>query len=79
MGLLHLFSQFYLQISIIADDTPPFWYAVFSGDLDGAQYAKGRYAVRRDSVKSYADINFYFKKVQSSLKKSTTHVTYKVK
>ena len=39
-------------------DTPPFWYAVFRGDLDGTQYAKGRYAVRRNSVISYADINF---------------------
>jgi len=41
-------------------DTPPFWYAVFRGDLDGTQYAKGRYAVRRNSVISYADIIFYF-------------------
>jgi len=47
-------------------DTPPFWYAVFRGDLDGTQYAKGRYAVRRNFVISYADINFYFKKVQFS-------------
>jgi len=42
------------------------------------RYAKGRYAVRRNSVISYADINFYFKKVQFTLK-NTTHVTYKVK
>jgi len=49
--------------------TPHFWYAVFRGDLDGTQYAKGRYAVRRNSVILYADINFYFKKVQFSLKK----------
>jgi len=47
-------------------DTPPFWYAVFRGDLDSMQYAKGRYAVRRNFVISYADINFYFKKVQFS-------------
>jgi len=39
---------------------PPFWYAVFRGCLDGMQYAKGRYAVRKNSVISYADINFYF-------------------
>jgi len=58
--------------------TPPFWYAVFRGNLDGTQYAKGRYAVRRNSVISYADINFYFKKVQF-LSKNTTRMTYKVK
>ena len=58
--------------------TPPFWYAVFKGDLDGTQYAKGRYAVRRNSVISYADINLNFKKVQFS-SKNTTHMTYKVK
>ena len=40
--------------------TPPFWYAVFRGCLDGTQYAKGRYAVRNNFVISYADINFYF-------------------
>ena len=28
-------------------DTPPFWYAVFRGVLDGTQYAKGWYAVHR--------------------------------
>ena len=54
--------------------TPPsFWYAIFRGNLDGTHYAKGRYAVRRNSVISYADINFYFKKVQFSLKKHNTH------
>ena len=58
--------------------TFPFWYAVFRGDLDGTQYAKSRYAVRRNSVISYADINFYFKKVQFS-SKNTAHMTYKVK
>jgi len=52
--------------------TPPFWYAVFRGDLDGTQYAKGRYAVRRNSVILYAYINLYFKKVQISLKKHNT-------
>jgi len=58
--------------------TPPLWYAVFRGDLDGTQYAKGRYAVRRNYVISYAFINFYFKKVKFS-SKNTTHMTYKVK
>ena len=58
-------------------DTPPFWYAVFRGE-DHGQYAKGRYAVRRNSVISYADIIFYFKKVPFS-SKNTTHMTYKVK
>ena len=28
------------------------------GGLDGTQYAKGRYAVRKNPVISYADINF---------------------
>ena len=37
---------------------PPFWYAVFRGCLGGTQYAKGRYAVRKNPVISYADINF---------------------
>ena len=58
--------------------TPPIWYAVFRGGLDGTQYAKSWYAVRRNSVISYADINFYVKKDQFSSRK-TTHVTYKVK
>ena len=53
---------------------PPFWYAVFRRVLDGTQYAKGWYAVRRNSVISYADINFYFKKVQFS-SRNTSHVT----
>ena len=35
-------------------DTPPLWYAVFSGVLGRTQYAKGQYAVRNNSVKSYA-------------------------
>jgi len=30
------------------------------GDLDGTQYANDRYAVRKNSVISYADSNFYF-------------------
>jgi len=53
-------------------DTPPLWYAVFKGDLDGTQYAKGRFAVRRNSVISYADINLYFKKIQFSSKTQHT-------
>ena len=43
-------------------DPPPFYYAVFRGVLDGTQYAKGRYAVRKNPVISYADIDFYFKR-----------------
>ena len=58
--------------------TPPFWYAVFREVLDGTQYAKGWYAVRRNSVISYVDINFYFKKVQFS-SRNISHVTNKVK
>ena len=59
--------------------TPPFWYTVFrGGGLDGTQYAKGRYAVRKYPVISYADIDFYFKQVQFS-SRNTTNVTYKVK
>jgi len=60
--------------------TPPthFWYAVFRWVLDGTQYERGWCAVRRNSVISYADIIFYFKKVQFS-SRNTTQVTYKVK
>ena len=61
----------YLHQTLLLRVTPPFWYAVFRRDLDGMQYAKGRYAVRRNSVTSYADINFYFKKVQFHKKKHT--------
>jgi len=57
--------------------TSPLWYAVFSF-LHGTQYAKGRYAVRINSVISYADINVYFKMVQCS-SRNTTQVTDKVK
>ena len=45
------------------------WIRHCRGYLDGTQYAKGRYAVRKNYVISYAYINFYFKKVQFSLKK----------
>ena len=41
--------------------TPPFWYAVLiEGFFNGTQYAKGWYALRRNSVISYADIIFSF-------------------
>ena len=53
-------------------DNPPFGTQYSGGDLDGTQYAMGRYAVRRNSVISYADINFYFKKVQFSSKTQHT-------
>jgi len=46
--------------------------------LDGKQYAKGRYAVRKNPVISYADIIFYFKKKKNS-SRNTTKLTYKVK
>jgi len=58
---------------------PPTFCTQYSGGgLDGTQYAKGRYAVRKNSDILYADINFYYKKVQFS-SKNTTHMTYKVK
>ena len=69
----------YLARSIQEGDTPPpFGTQYLGGDLDGTQYAKGRYAICRNSVISYADINFYIKKVQFS-SKNTTHMIYKVK
>ena len=43
------------------------------------RYAVRKGSVRRNSVISYADFNFYFKKVQFSFKKNTTHLAYKVK
>jgi len=52
--------------SFFEGDTPPPFCTKYSGVLDGTQYAKGRYAVRKNPVMSYADINFYFKKVQFS-------------
>ena len=58
--------------------TPPFWYAVFWGCLGGTQYAKGRYAIHKNPVISYADMNIYFKKVQFS-SRNTKNVTNKVK
>ena len=66
--------MFYL-VSLLKRVPPPaFWYAVFMGFFGGTQYAKGWYAVRRNSVISYADINFCFKKVQFS-SRNTSHVT----
>ena len=52
---------------------PVFWYAVFSF-LDGTQYAKGRYAVRKNPVVSYADNKFYSKKVQFSSRNTINEV-----
>ena len=52
-------------------DTPLLVRSIQGGGLDGTQYAKGRYAVRRNSVISYADINFYLKKVH--FHKKTQH------
>ena len=40
-------------------DTPPFWYAVFRGEFKTVRSAPmGPYAVRINSVISYADIIF---------------------
>jgi len=47
------------EVLMVEGDTP-LWYAVFRECLDGTQYAKGRYAVRKNPVISYADIYFYF-------------------
>ena len=54
----------------------PVWYAVF---LDGTQYAKGRYAVRKNPV-IYRTQTFIFtlKKVQFS-SRNTKNAAYKVK
>jgi len=70
----------YMYITAIGegDTPPPFGTQYSEGGLDGTQYAKGWYAVRRNSVISYADINFYFKNVQFP-SRNTTKVTYKVK
>ena len=71
-------SKFKCISPLCEGGTPPFWCAVFRGVLDGTHYAKGRYAVCTNPVISYADIKFYFKKVQFS-SRNTTNVTYKVK
>jgi len=50
----------------------PFWYAVFRGGgrgLDGTQYAKCPFAVRINSVISYANIIFLVLKGQLFIKK----------
>ena len=45
---------------VICEGDTPYWYAIFSGGgVDGTQYEKSRYAVRKNPVISYADINFY--------------------
>ena len=60
---------------MVEGDTPPPFGTQYSGFFsDGTQYAKGWYAVRRNSVISYADISFYVKKVQFS-SRNTSHVT----
>ena len=50
-------ANFVLKLLSIKSEwgwNPPFWYAVFRGGLGRTQYAKGQYAVRNNSVKSYA-------------------------
>ena len=47
--------------SIIEGDTPPHFGTQYSGGCeDGTQYSKGRWAVRKNPVISYADIYYYF-------------------
>jgi len=67
-----------IEVKINEGDIPPFGTQFSGGVLDGTHYAKGRYAVRRNYVISFGDINFYFNKVQIS-SENTTHMTYKVK
>jgi len=65
-NLVHGNFNFDLQITRNEGDFP-FGYAVFRRGREtvrSTQYAKGRCAVRKKSVISYADINFYFKIVQ---------------
>jgi len=62
---------------VIIRVTPPFG-TQLSGFLYGTQCAKDQYAVRKNSFISYADINFYFKKVPF-LSRNTTNRTFKVK
>ena len=67
------------DISIIMKvSTPSPWYAIFCFFSYGTQYAKGRYAVRKKSVISYADIKFYFQKGLFT-SRNIANVTYKVK
>ena len=53
---------------------PTFGTQYSEGALDGTQYAKGWYAVRRNSVISYADINFYLKR--SHFHQETQHTCH---
>jgi len=43
------------------------------------RYAKGRFAVHKSPVILYADVKFYFKKVQFSSRNTTKYITNKVK
>ena len=52
-----------IMIYMYEGETPTLFVRSIHVFLDGMQYAKCWYAVRRHSVTSYADINFYFKKV----------------
>jgi len=56
--------------------TPPPFGTQYSwgGGLDGTQYAKGWYEVRRNSVISYADINFTLKGTISIKKHNTSDI-----
>ena len=63
--------SWFLWASFGVYDTPPVSMQYSGVFFDGTQYAKGWYAVRRNSVISYPDINFYFKKVQFSPKNNT--------
>ena len=47
----------YTNLPVWRVTPPPFWYAVFRGGLGRTQYAKGRYAIRNNSVKSYAALS----------------------
>ena len=53
---------------------PPFSSQYSGGGVDGTQYAKGRYAVCRNSVISYADNKFYFQKVEFSSRNKLNEV-----
>jgi len=48
---------------VIHDGEPPFGTQYSVIGEGGTQYAKGRYAVRNDSVISYANIKYYVKKL----------------
>ena len=42
------------------EEETPFFGTQYSGGLNGTQYAKGRYALRKNPVISYTDSKFYF-------------------